>query len=179
MAKVAIEEIYELVTPYITEHERTLDPEHIRDFLDLMIVEHKNSSDQKSCFNGEVGLATILNSIVDLFIAGMETTSTSLMIIILHLLHHLDVQQKVHDEIDQVKDSWWNIILHCLNDILFTKNFIFRSLLLRTFLNIHIVIFFLKVLKTFYYFWSYRLWGKIVSQAWTIRTKCPTQMQSF
>ena len=91
-----------MVTPYIEEHERTVDPDNIRDFLDLMIVEHKKSSDTKSCFNGKVGRATIVNSIVDLFIAGMETTTTSLMVIVLHLLHHLDVQEKIHQEIDQV-----------------------------------------------------------------------------
>jgi cytochrome P450 len=40
---------------------------------------------------------------VDLFLAGMETTTTSLMIITLHLLHHPEVQKKVHEEIDEVK----------------------------------------------------------------------------
>jgi cytochrome P450 len=39
---------------------------------------------------------------VDLFLAGMETTTTSLIIITLHLLHHADVQKKVHEEIDEV-----------------------------------------------------------------------------
>ena len=97
--------VFDMVRPYIEEHERTLDPDNIRDFLDLMIVEHKKSTDPKSCFYGQVGQATIANSIVDLFIAGMETTTTSLMLIILHLLHHLDVQQKVHQEIDQVSMS--------------------------------------------------------------------------
>ena len=91
-----------MVRSYIEEHERTLDPENIRDFLDLMISEQKKSSDPSSCFNGKVGKATIVNSVIDLFIAGMETTTTSLMIVILHLLHHLDVQEKVHQEIDEV-----------------------------------------------------------------------------
>ena len=91
-----------MVVPYIEEHESTLDHNNIRDFLDLMLLEHKNSSDSSSCFNGKLGKATIVNSIIDLFFTGMETTTTLLMNIILHLLHHMDVQEKVHREIDQV-----------------------------------------------------------------------------
>jgi cytochrome P450 len=44
-----------------------------------------------------MGRATVVNAVVDLFIAGMETTSTSLMIIMVHLLHHPDVQKRVHE----------------------------------------------------------------------------------
>ena len=101
-AQETFHEVFEMVEPYIDEHERTLDPENIRDFLDLMIVEHRKSTDTKSCFNGKVGKATITNSVIDLFIAGMETTTTSLMIIFLQLLHHPDVQKKVQEEIDSV-----------------------------------------------------------------------------
>ena len=95
-----------MVMPYIEQHEKTLDPNNIRDFLDLMIAEHNKSSDSSSCFNGKVGKATIVNSIIDLFFTGMETTTTLLMIIILHLLHHLDVQEKVHLEIDEVQPKF-------------------------------------------------------------------------
>jgi cytochrome P450 len=101
-AQETFSEVFNMVEPYIEEHERTLDPENIRDFLDLMIVEHQKSTDPKSCFNGKVGKATITNSVIDLFITGMETTTTSLMIVILQLLHHPDVQKKVHEEIDSV-----------------------------------------------------------------------------
>ena len=95
--------IFEMVEPYVDEHEKTLDPENIRDFLDLMLVEHQKSKDPASCFTGKIGKAAVVNSMVDLFLAGMETTSTSLNIITLHLIHHPDVQAKVHQEIDEVK----------------------------------------------------------------------------
>jgi cytochrome P450 len=39
---------------------------------------------------------------IDLFIAGMETTSSSLLHIFLQLLHHPEVQEKVHAELDAV-----------------------------------------------------------------------------
>ena len=58
----------------------------------------------KSCFSGKLGDFTILDSMVDIFIAGMETTATSLLMIILQLIHHPEVQEKLHEEIERV--SW-------------------------------------------------------------------------
>ena len=81
----------------------TLDPENIRDFLDLMLVEQQNSKDPDSCFHGELGTYTIIGSMIEMFLAGMETTSSSLVNLFLHLLHHPEVQTKVHQEIDKVQ----------------------------------------------------------------------------
>ena len=97
--------IFDLISPYIEEHERTLDPDNIRDFLDLMLVEQKKTTDPGSCFNGNLGKTTILNAMIDLFIAGMESTASSLVFVILHLLHHPDVQKSVHEEIDSVSTN--------------------------------------------------------------------------
>jgi cytochrome P450 len=94
--------VFDLVSPYVEEHERTLDPDNIRDFLDLMLVEQRKTKDPTSCFNGKLGKATIVNSVIDLFIAGMESTASSIVLVVLHLLHHPDVQKKVHEEIDYV-----------------------------------------------------------------------------
>ncbi len=104
-AKATFKEVFDMVNPYVEEHERTLDPDNIRDFLDLMLIEQKKTTDPGSCFNGTLGKATVVNSMVDLFIAGMETTTTSLVIVVLHLLHHPDVQKKVHEEIDSVSSG--------------------------------------------------------------------------
>jgi len=91
-----------IIMTYVEDHERTFDPENIRDFLDIMLLETKNSSNPDSCFSPKLGIATIANSMIDLFMAGMETTSSSLIYVFLHLLHHPDVQKKVHKEIDLV-----------------------------------------------------------------------------
>jgi len=44
----------------------------------------------------------LLVILLDLFLAGSETTSSMLSFVILHLLKHQDVQDKVHAELDSV-----------------------------------------------------------------------------
>lgn len=94
--------IAQFVEPYLTQHIKEVDHENIRDFMDLMIVEVQNTSDPNSSFYGEAGYHALHNNIIDLFIAGMETTSSALLWTILFMLHHPDIQAKVHAEIDQV-----------------------------------------------------------------------------
>jgi cytochrome P450 len=48
------------------------------------------------------GYFSLFNGMIDLFLAGMETTSTSLMWTFLYLVHHPDIQEKVHKELDEV-----------------------------------------------------------------------------
>ena len=67
-----------------------------------MLLELQAQKNTDSCFNETLGKFTIINSLLDLFLAGMETTSSSIVMSVLHLLHHPDVQEKVHEELDQV-----------------------------------------------------------------------------
>jgi cytochrome P450 len=97
-----IEEASSIFYSSMDEHERTLDPENCRDFLDLMLVEHQNASGPESPFYGTLGRYTILNSMMDLFFAGMDTTSSSLVNLFLQMLHHPEVQPQVQEEIDRV-----------------------------------------------------------------------------
>ena len=43
------------IEPYITQHKETLDPNNIRDFMDLMLVEIDNTTDKNSSFYGQTG----------------------------------------------------------------------------------------------------------------------------
>ena len=92
----------QVMLPYVEEHRKTVDPENIRDFLDLMLVEQQKATDPQSPFFGTLGNFTIVNAMMDLFFAGMETTSSSLLNLFLQMLHHPDVQERVHGEIEKV-----------------------------------------------------------------------------
>jgi long-chain fatty acid omega-monooxygenase len=60
-----------------------------------------NSTDSDESFTGTTGVVNLRNLMVDLFIAGTETTSTSLLWLILLLATHPDIQEKVQQEIDE------------------------------------------------------------------------------
>jgi len=61
-----------------------------------------------------LGYFALFNDLIDLFLAGMETTSSSLMWTFLFLLHHPEVQVKVHEELDKVP-------MHLLKNTHFTN----------------------------------------------------------
>ena len=94
--------VMELIEPIVESHRQTLDRNNIRDFLDTMLIEAEVTQDPKSPFEAKLAPATIRNSILDLVVGGMETTSSSLVQIFLHVLHHPEVQVKVHMELDTV-----------------------------------------------------------------------------
>ncbi len=70
--------------------------------MDLYLQEIQSTADPESSFFGEKGTLSMVNSISDLFVAGMETTSSSLLWSMLYLVHHVEIQEKVQKEIDQV-----------------------------------------------------------------------------
>jgi len=96
----------EFVQPYIAEHQSSLNPDNNRDFLDAYLVEcMKQESNVESSFHGERGKYALLNNLIELFFAGMETTSSSLAWTVLHMLHHPEIGRKVQEEIDQVSQT--------------------------------------------------------------------------
>ena len=62
---------------------------------------------------GKTGHEAMINTMSDLFLAGSETTSSSLVWAIFYLVHHTEVQAKVHQELDRVLDSTHEV---CLED---------------------------------------------------------------
>ena len=76
--------------------------------MDLMLIQLLAQKNTDSCFSEKLGKMTIINSLLDLFLAGMETTSSSIVMSVLHLLHHPYVQEKVHEELDRV---WFLIVI--------------------------------------------------------------------
>ena len=92
-----------LIEEYIEEHKTSLDDDNIRDFVEVYLLEiEKHQNDKESSFYRERGHFMLINVLIDLFIAGMETTSSSVLWTFLLLLHHPEAKRKLLEEIDEV-----------------------------------------------------------------------------
>ena len=96
------QDMQDFIKPYLDQHKQELDLDDPKDFMDLMLQEVANAQDPTSSFHGEIGHSAIFNNMIDLFLAGMETTSSALLWTILYLLHHPEVQKRVHEELDNI-----------------------------------------------------------------------------
>ena len=87
----------------INEHRETLDPDNLRDMTDVYLNEISTTTDPSSSFYKDRGYYAMINNFIDLFVAGMETTASTIIWTFLYLLHHPDAKEKVHAELDQVR----------------------------------------------------------------------------
>ncbi|XP_040823111.1 cytochrome P450 2U1 isoform X1 [Ochotona curzoniae] len=84
----------------IKDHQESLDRENPQDFIDMYLLhaEEERKADSNSSFNEDY----LFYIIGDLFIAGTDTTTNSLLWCLLHLSLNPDVQEKVYEEIKRV-----------------------------------------------------------------------------
>ncbi|XP_078670787.1 cytochrome P450 2D6-like isoform X1 [Branchiostoma floridae x Branchiostoma belcheri] len=90
------EEIRSFVIEVIQEHRETFDPNNIRDVIDGFLLEEH----QGNRILSELPEDNIINVIRNLFVAGSDTTATTLSWALLYLVMNQEVQRKVHVEID-------------------------------------------------------------------------------
>ena len=91
----------DLVDGYINLHKQTWDPNYSRDFVDSFLCEmDKQKGDQSNnTYFNEEQLRWVL---FDLFIAGIDTTSTTIHWIFSFLSAHPQCQVRAQQEVDQV-----------------------------------------------------------------------------
>ncbi|XP_076584833.1 cytochrome P450 2U1 [Chaetodon auriga] len=85
----------------IAKHRETLDPGNPRDLVDMYLVEmlaQQAAGEEGSSFTEDY----LFYIIGDLFIAGTDTTANSVLWILLYMVLHPDVQERVQAEIDEV-----------------------------------------------------------------------------
>ncbi len=99
--KVAFGGIKDVVKETVGEHEDTYQEESMRDFIDHFLKETKKISASDS-FKGADGRTNLVSTLIDLFAAGSETTSTTLNWGMLFMISNPDVQKKVQAELDRV-----------------------------------------------------------------------------
>ena len=100
--KEALQSLSSILEDQVKAHKLTLDDDSNRDMMDLYLNQIKSTHDLDSSFYQERGNFAMINGFIDLFIAGMETTSSSLLWTFLYMLHHPDIKNQIQEELDQV-----------------------------------------------------------------------------
>jgi len=97
-----LQDLADMMQENIEKHQETLDINEPRDYIDMVLIEIEKTKDSKSSFHGELGLDNLKVSMLDLFMAGSETTSTTLTWAALYMIRYPDVQERVQAELDSV-----------------------------------------------------------------------------
>lgn len=85
------------------KHLETFDVHNIRDYTDALIMAKLEAEQEdSSCKEYLTEEAIIRAGLATVFLAGSETTSTTLAWGVRYLLHNPDIQTRLHQEIDQV-----------------------------------------------------------------------------
>ncbi|XP_013390967.1 cytochrome P450 2J6 [Lingula anatina] len=92
-----IDKLYSLIRQEVERHRQSFDPADIRDFIDLYIKVTQDGHDPEVYTEWNV-----FRIIVDLYLAGTDTTANTLRWSLVHMVNHPDVQKRVQQEIDQV-----------------------------------------------------------------------------
>ncbi|XP_057610932.1 cytochrome P450 2B1-like [Chionomys nivalis] len=97
-----VQEILDYIGHNVEKHRTTLDPSNPRDFIDTYLLRmEKEKSKQHTEFHHQ----NLMISVLSLFFAGTETSSTTLRYGFLLMLKYPHVAEKVQKEIDQVIGS--------------------------------------------------------------------------
>ncbi|KAM5236364.1 LOW QUALITY PROTEIN: cytochrome P450 2B4-like [Ctenodactylus gundi] len=103
-AQTVIQELKDFVTANIERHRETLNPSAPRDLIDSFLL---RMDQERSVPESEFHSKNLVHTVLGLFFAGTETSSTTLRYALLLLLKNPDVLEEVQEEIDRV------IGLHC------------------------------------------------------------------
>ncbi|XP_041509554.1 cytochrome P450 2B1-like [Microtus oregoni] len=97
-----LHEVLDYIGHSVEKHQATLDPNNPRDFIDTYLIRMEK---EKSNKHSEFHYQNLIISVISLFFAGTETSSTTLCFGFLLLLKYPHVAEKVQKEIDQVIGS--------------------------------------------------------------------------
>ncbi|XP_063793794.1 cytochrome P450 2F3-like isoform X2 [Pseudophryne corroboree] len=93
------DDIYEITDEMIKNHEKTLDPNNPRDYIDCFLIKMKQEIDEP---DSAFYLESLRRTVQNIVFGGTETTSTTLRYGFLVLMKHPEVAEKMQEEIDRV-----------------------------------------------------------------------------
>ncbi|XP_039709357.1 cytochrome P450 2B11-like isoform X2 [Pteropus medius] len=97
-----LEEVKTFIGRSVEKHRETLDPSAPQDLIDTYLL---RMDKEKSDPGSEFQQANLIHTVLSLFFAGTETTSTTLRYGFLLMLKYPHIAERVHKEIDQVIGS--------------------------------------------------------------------------
>ncbi|TRY57094.1 hypothetical protein DNTS_023975, partial [Danionella cerebrum] len=93
------EQLKAFVHDFVVKHKTDLDPSEPRDYIDSFLIEMMEKPQERAYGFEEKNLVAC---VLDLFLAGTETTSTSLCWGLIYLMANPEEQDRVQEEIDRV-----------------------------------------------------------------------------
>ncbi|KAM7398942.1 hypothetical protein PAMP_018243 [Pampus punctatissimus] len=94
-----IEEVRAFIQMKIQEHKETLDRSSPRDYIDCFLI---RMNQEKDIHTTEFHYDNLVSTVMNLFMAGTETTSSTIRYALSVLIKHPDIQEKMQQEIDSV-----------------------------------------------------------------------------
>uniref|UniRef100_A0A7N6A8B3 Cytochrome P450, family 2, subfamily Y, polypeptide 3 n=1 Tax=Anabas testudineus TaxID=64144 RepID=A0A7N6A8B3_ANATE len=94
-----IKEMKEFTEMKIQEHKETLDPSSPRDYIDCFLL---RINQEKDNLTTEFVYDNLVVTVLNLFVAGTETTSSTIRYALNVLIKYPDIQEKMQQEIDTV-----------------------------------------------------------------------------
>ncbi|XP_076837606.1 cytochrome P450 2G1-like isoform X2 [Brachyhypopomus gauderio] len=97
--KKEVEELRTFAMGKVQQHKETLDPSDPRDFIDCFLI---RLDQEKGSPATEFHYDNMMGTVLNLFLAGTETTSTTIRYTLMLLIRHPDIQEHMQEEIDTV-----------------------------------------------------------------------------
>ncbi|KAJ8009995.1 hypothetical protein DPEC_G00069950 [Dallia pectoralis] len=94
-----VDEVREFIRKKIHEHQETIDPGNPRDYIDCFLT---RLNQEKELSSSEFIYDNLVSTVLNLFLAGTETTSTTLRYALMVLIKYPNIQEHMQQEIDTV-----------------------------------------------------------------------------
>ena len=91
----------EMIGKIYREHVEANRVQNPRDLTDVLLKAKKEAEEEDSSIKGFLTDQNLILTMGEIFIAGMETTASTLLWALLYLIHNPNIQDMLHEELDQ------------------------------------------------------------------------------